>query len=355
MNKLIKIKITIAVVFLLFAGKVGYAQNSGELREGKVSYVTTQNVYVKFSSTDNIFPGDTLFTIENGQRIPSLIVKEISSISCVCVPVGAKTLSVGESLSASIKASTVVAKTETVTTPVANPVVAVQDSVKSPKGQKASPGQQIYGNVTVASYLNFSNKTANSQRMRYTVAFNAERIGNSGLSVETYLTFVHKLDQWSEIQSDVFNGLKIYNLSLNYKFNNHHQVWFGRKINPRISNVGAIDGLQYEFKFNSFSVGVVGGTRPDYRNYSFNANLAQFGGYLGHDLSGKNGSMQTTLAFMQQMNSGNTDRRRDWQSAAELQYQHTDIEGAFFEIGESLISRQNISNMHTSYQSSSTS
>jgi hypothetical protein len=86
-------------------------------------------------------------------------------------------------------------------------------------------------------------------------------------------------------------------------------VWLGRKINPRISNAGAIDGLQYELRTGSFSVGLFGGTRPNYENYSFDPNLLQFGGYLGHDLAGKNGSMQTTLAFIDQMNQGYTDRR----------------------------------------------
>jgi hypothetical protein len=37
--------------------------------------------------------------------------------------------------------------------------------------------------------------------------------------------------------------------------------------------------------------------------------MPQAGAYVSHDLNGKNGSMQTTMAFMQQMNSGQTDRR----------------------------------------------
>ena len=138
---------------------------------------------------------------------------------------------------------------------------------------------------------------------------NAQNIGNSKLSAEVYIDFVHKINEWSEIKADIFNGLKIYNLALNYEFNKNNKIWLGRKINPRISNMGAIDGLQYELRLKSFTIGVVGGFRPDYLNYSFNAKLLQFGGYLGHDYSNKNGSMQTTLAFINQMNNGKTDRR----------------------------------------------
>jgi hypothetical protein len=284
-------------------------QTVPDLLEGKVSYVTTENVYVKFPSTDNISSGDTLFISENRKMIPALVVKNISSISCVCVPVGSRTYSVGESLSAKVRQKKAGSDSDKVIAAPSVPVAVLPDSVTPDVMKSKGPLQDISGNVTVASYLNFSNATSNTQRMRYTVAVNAENLGNSGLSAETYISFVHKLDQWSEIQEDVFNGLKVYNLSVNYKFNKHHQVWLGRKINPRISNAGAIDGLQYELKFNSFSAGIFGGSRPDYKNYSFKASLAQFGGYLGHDLPGKNGNMQTTMAFIQQMNNGYTDRR----------------------------------------------
>jgi hypothetical protein len=93
-------------------------------------------------------------------------------------------------------------------------------------------------------------------------------------------------------------------------------IWLGRKINPRISNVGAMDGLQYELKIKSFTLGAVAGFRPDYMNYRFNSSLFQYGGYLGHDYANKNGNMQTTLAFLEQNNSGTTDRRM-------LYFQHT--------------------------------
>ena len=89
--------------------------------------------------------------------------------------------------------------------------------------------------------------------------------------------------------------------------------------------MGAIDGLQYELRLKSFTIGLVGGFRPDYLNYSFNADLVQFGGYLGHDYSNKNGSMQTTLAFIDQLNNGNTDRR-----FAYLQHTNALVKNLFF-------------------------
>jgi hypothetical protein len=81
-------------------------------------------------------------------------------------------------------------------------------------------------------------------------------------------------------------------------------------MNPMLSNAGAIDGIQYETKFKTFTTGIFAGTRPDYMDYSFNARLLQYGGYFGHDYSNKQGgSAQTSVAFVEQKNNGMTDRR----------------------------------------------
>ena len=301
------------------------AQDQFDNREGKVSYVTSQNVYIKFQSTENISSGDTLYSKKDGILAPIVTVKEISSISCVCIPISGQKLTVGDqvfSKQTSIKSEKSADKNAVTGLPA---IAASQDSVVTKKTQPAKRSQVITGNLSVASYLNFSNVSPNSERMKYTFAMVMQNIGNSKLSAETYMTFSHKIGDWSAVQNDIFNGLKIYSLALNYEVNKHNTFWLGRKINPRISNVGAIDGLQYELRAGKFTIGLVGGTRPDYENYSFNPKLFQVGGYLGHDLAGKNGSMQTTVAFIQQMNSGNTDRRFAY-------FQHTNslIRNLFF-------------------------
>jgi hypothetical protein len=105
------------------------------------------------------------------------------------------------------------------------------------------------------------------------------------------------------------NALKVYGLSVKYEFDKTSSITFGRKINPRFSSIGAIDGLQFEKKFGQFSIGAIAGTRPKLRDYSFDPNLLQFGAYIG--LSSKNPAKyaQSTLGFIEQMNKGNTDRR----------------------------------------------
>ena len=301
--------ITFLLLTLILSQTDLFGQDAGTGSSGTVSYITSQNIYVNFKSTENIAEGDTLFTRKGDTLVPVLIVKAVSSISCVCLPVSTIQLSVSDQVVSrpKIKKPPQIRQTETVQ--IVPPPVQKPDSGGAAKPEEKKRIQIISGRVSVSSYLNFSSEASNTQRMRYTFSMEALNIGSSKLSAETYMSFVHKLGEWSEIQQDVFNGLKVYSLALRYDFNKSNKIWLGRKINPRISNMGAIDGLQYELKIRSFTIGAVGGFRPDYKNYSFNADLVQFGAYLGHDYSNKNGSMQTTLAFVDQLNKGNTDRR----------------------------------------------
>lgn len=297
------------ILLLLFEFNLK-GQTLGESNEGAISFMTTQNIYVKFQSTDNILAGDTLFIIQDLKMIPVLIVKDLSSISCVCIPISSRKLSVSDKILTQRKIIQPKKSKDVAVKPVLQPFPASADTGIAKKELPTVLKQNISGRIAVSSYSNFSNVSDFSQRMRYTFSLNAQNIGSSKLSAETYISFAHKINDWSEIKNDIYNGLKIYSLSLKYAFNVKNNIWIGRKINPMLSNAGAIDGLQYETKFKSFTAGVFAGTRPDYMNYSFNAKLLQYGGYFGHDYSNKNGgSVQTTVAFVEQKNNGNIDRR----------------------------------------------
>ena len=56
-------------------------------------------------------------------------------------------------------------------------------------------------------------------------------------------------------------------------------------------------------------MGALAGTRPDYSDYGFNKDLLQFGGYLGLNTKNQNSFSESSVAFMQQMNGSNIDRR----------------------------------------------
>lgn len=287
---------------------------TGDL-EGSVSFVTTQSVYVKFQSTENLKVGDTLYINQGGLLVPVLTVANLSSISCVCTPISSMGLKAGDAILSKAKIPLTLPAEQIESKQEIPP--AIEEPIDTTSAAPKKVEQDVYGRVSVASYTNFSNAEADdSQRMRYTLSLNVKNIAKSKLSFESYLSFVHSNKNWDDVQENLFNGLKVYNLSLRYDFNETTSLAFGRKINPNLSSVGAIDGLQFEKKFRSISVGAFVGSRPDYNDYSYSFKLLQYGAFVGHNYQKEKKNMQTSVAFIQQMNDGNTDRRF-------LYFQHT--------------------------------
>lgn len=304
-------------ILLIFAFSVTFlsAQTLSEPLEGVVSYVTSQSVYVKFKSTKSISEGDTLFTIINEKTQAALLVRNLSSTSCVCTPLAgfifkpSDKIFTGTIATAKSGHSLAENKIKPVEPDKKEPAT-IPDTTTNNDISKTERKQIINGRLSVASYTNLSNTPqSNTQRMRYTISLNAKNIANSRLSGETYISFAHRNKQWSEIQNNVFKGLKIYNLALKYEVAKNATIWAGRKINPKISNMGAVDGLQFEIKTNSITTGILAGSRPDYSDYGFNTSLLQYGVFLNHEQVINKSNLQTTIALVEQKNAGFTDRR----------------------------------------------
>jgi hypothetical protein len=307
--------------FIAFCGIEGFGQDSEIFLEGDVSYTSSKNIYVKFNSTKHIRIGDTLYISPEGQRkVPGIIVKQLSSISCVGEPIGGVSLQVGVSVYARHISNNPdkddsdpfaeAGPAPTVEEPdpaVMTDEIAGSSEVILPERQEA----ETRGRLSLSSYSNFSNTRANNtQRFRYRFSFNASNIGGSKFSTESYLSFSHRAREWDEVKENIYNALKIYSLAVNYMVDERTDIWFGRRINRNISNVGAIDGLQFERKLNNFTFGAIVGYRPDYQDYSLNPDLFQYGAYLGHQVTTeKGGNVQTSVAFFEQTNNFNIDRR----------------------------------------------
>jgi len=302
-------------------------QVNDTLVKGKVSYITSQNVYVKFQTTRGINAGDTLFFNQSGKLIPALIVRNLSSISCVCEPIDQHQFSESSAVFFKAKANVAIKQEPKEIQVTQNEIITTEeDTVVDKSDIPPKPVQDVYGRVAVSSSANFSNTpSSNSNRMRYNMSLNVDNIANTPLSAETYFSFVYRNDRWSEVQDNIFNALKIYSLALRYDFIPGTTMWLGRRISRQIPVMGAMDGLQFEKRLKDFSMGVIAGTRPDYRDYGFNAALMQFGGYVSHQFKVKKGFAQSTISFIEQKNNGKTDRRFAY-------FQHTNslIEKVYF-------------------------
>jgi hypothetical protein len=301
---------------------------------GKVSYMTSQNVYVKFESTENINIGDTLFLTANSKMIAALIVNNKSSISCVCTSISTEKIKVSDEI---VTQKLKFENTREENPPVLqendagsranqprfranNSFVGTRDQLKDNKEdagppvksekekQKEAFKEHISGRVSITSYNTLSESHPN-HRMRYTFSMRGDHLGNTRLSMNSYITFRHTLDEWEEVKHDFNNALKVYSLALKYDFSNTSSLTLGRKINPKISSMGAIDGIQFEHKIGNILFGALVGSRPDYLDYSLNFDLFQYGAYANHTLVTKNILLQNTFGYIEQRNNTKIDRR----------------------------------------------
>ena len=284
----------------------------GQTETGTVSYISAQNVYVKFPSTSNIQIGDTLFVKKENNLSPALLVTSKSSISCVCSPlINIEEIKVSDEIifqkkETKLPETQVPEKSkETIELPsVAPPTIAPDQEEEDPVFK-----QKIKGRVSVASYSNISN-TSERHRMRYAFTFGGDHINNSRFSTDNYITFRHTLGEWGQGINNFSDALKIYSLATKYDFNTSTNLTFGRKINQRFSSMGATDGFQFETGFGGqFTFGAIIGSRPDYSDYAVNLDLWQVGTFVSHVAHKTKKYQQSTLGFIEQHNTGNIDRR----------------------------------------------
>lgn len=305
------IRFFLLVIMLTVTGFQVIAQGNTELADGVVSYITGQNIYVKFVNTEGIKSGDTLYIKANNTLLPALLVQHLSSISCLCQPLDNLIFKVSDPVVA--KKKLVIKEMqapENLTEKMPEKDVSTAVIAAASKSEDQSEKKQLVsGRATVSSYSNFSTPGETSNKLRYTLVTNIGNTGQTALSAESYILFTHKLNEWEKVQENLNNALKIYSLALRYDFSDKASLWAGRKINPSLANVGAIDGIQFEYHPGSFFAGVAAGTRPDFTDYSLNTSLFEYGFYAGHNSKLKNGYLQSSLALFEQKNSGNTDRR----------------------------------------------
>lgn len=305
-----KILINLSILILLAISLE--AQEQLIIEEGKVSFVTSKNVYVQFEATKNINIGDTLFVDQSGNAVPYLLVENKSSSSTVCKLIGAQKLKKGDVVIARSKIILEIPKAEATDQeevvlsedPINNQLVLTPEEEDQNPQEEVLFKEKIKGRISVATYNNLS-KFRNLQRMRYAFSFRGYNLKNSKFSVESYITFRHTLND----SINIADALKVYALNVKYEFDKSTNLILGRKINPKFSSMGAIDGLQFEKGFGRLSFGAIAGTRPDFQDYGFNPDLLQFGAYVSLGALNPAKYTQTTLGLVEQMNKGNTDRR----------------------------------------------
>lgn len=279
--------------------------------EGVVSFITSDNVYVRFNSTDAISIGDTLYFNE----APCLEVIKKSSTSCICQSVNDCNVTKDNVL--------IFKEFEVNNQPETSNELVDSSDIKLPSeeikllsntgDEEDDPRmfkQRVNARTSVVTYSSLSPLENNDRhRLVGRVSMNVDNINDSRFSIQSYLNYRQNLQSNASTSSINDQLLRVYNLAVSYDVDSTMQLSFGRRINRNLSSIGVIDGAQFEKQFSSFITGAVIGFRPDFEDFGFNPNLFEYGAFIGNQFSKESIYSRTTLGFMEQRNAGKIDRR----------------------------------------------
>ncbi len=273
-----------------------YASNITEL-QGTLTYKSNNYYYVGFNKTNFISVGDTLFVNLNNNKIAAMVVKYISNYSVACTPI-ISNLSVGVNVFA-------FANNTNIFTPILSDKPINDLILNSDKSSSTTKGR-----IGLTSYSSFDNFSKNRfvQRFRYYLSASEQNVSSSGFNFNSYIIFTYRTTEWYQVNNNIGNALKVYDLNLNYNYLNN-AFYFGRRINPKLSNIGTIDGLQFETKMGNYYLGAVVGSRPNYYDFGFNFKLFQIGAFIERTDTINGKTFTNTLSIFNQTNNFKTDRR----------------------------------------------
>lgn len=291
------------IFILLFAliGTVVYGQEEVQLLKGTITFITSNNVYVKFDQTTLINVGDTLqISSRNGA---CLLVTNKSSSSVVCSIVNNCEINRGDEVSFTIKRTKPINREEKPKQVVLNEPAA--EIVEKP----SLYAEHITGKISASTYSTLSNLRDDRHSVMSRFSLYAEHIADSKISLETYVNYRQNFLSEESDNDLKTKFLRVYDLSMRFDADPTLAFVIGRKINPKTSSLGAIDGLQVEKQFGNYYVAAIAGYRPDIYDYNFNSDLFEYGAYFGRTTADKNFYSQSTIGFLEQRNAGEIDRR----------------------------------------------
>ncbi len=264
-----------------------------KLIQGKITYLTQDQVYCDIGSGDDLSVGDTLTVFRRTEELGKIIVTNLathSSVSSSLIPTTEYQL--GDRVQ--------LVKSESDAGPLT-----IQDSTQVPiqsEPEKIEPKEKLIkhnGNIGLRhSSVAFSdNKT--SKRSVSTLQYGISTIGN------------FKSSLWVYGRGDMIDqSFTLYQARMTLGDpNGPISAQVGRVFASELAGMGATDGLMAKWNpSGSFGIGAIAGVQPDPISLAFNKDIHK-GGLFGHiQKKVANVYMNTRIALVGQYASGSTDR-----------------------------------------------
>ncbi len=271
--------------------------------DGTVSFVTSENVYLKFTSTEKLMLNDTIYLVKGTRFLPCLVLVQKSSVSSMAQIIGGCEVKKGDAVAYFYADAPPVEEVAPVVTDTTTVVAVVPPKKNTPQQKTADP---VIGSVSLANYTTLGQNEANSRTMAR-LALAAKNISGSNFSVRTYAHY-RQNNVSRESGTTVDRRLNVFELAVDYDLDSSFRITAGRFISRKMPSVGAMDGVMLDKNWNRFYAGGMAGMRPDPFSYKLNVSLLQLGAFAGVYHT-KSKSSFTNLGFMNQNNAGATDRR----------------------------------------------
>ena len=306
MNKLIVI-----IIVIISFQNYSLGQNSFDWIKGEISFVTKKNIYVKFEETANIEPGDTVFINKKNIYYPVFVISKKSSVSVLCSKLTNDQYEKGQEVFIKRK-SIRIEKNNKEEVEYADKMKKVSRKKKINIEKKEIKNvSKIRGRFTIASNSNVADYAENTgnHRLRYVFSMKGESLINSNFYFDNYISFNQTYQADFTHSDNIADKLRIYRVAAGYATESY-DISIGRQIKNKISALGSFDGVYFEKRIkNDFYAGIITGTRPDYMDYGFNPDLFQYGAFFSYYPDYKKSSTRGTIAFFEQKNNGQIDRR----------------------------------------------
>jgi len=306
----------LGVILFLFSW-VASNSSAQVVQTGVVSYVSAQNVYVRFENTEKLAVGDSLWSSNR----PVLVINRKSSISVISSCIDSLfNIEQGDTVYHIQNASNIVETPE-------------EDSIKrdglkqtilfsntfsnreiSKTTKEIEPSWDWNGNLGWSSRLNRTFvSTANRTNLRQFGRFNVRGQSpdeQNPLRVNISGNYQHYSTDFSERSDYPKAGrLNLYQAQLGYQVNDRIDVTAGRGFQPNLIGVGILDALNMNFQSDASHFGLVAGFSPDISSFQPNTQRPIFGARVGTNINKKKASFQFDLAWFDQYYEGKLDRR----------------------------------------------
>ncbi|RMF08894.1 MAG: hypothetical protein D6762_04730 [Candidatus Neomarinimicrobiota bacterium] len=280
-----------AAIFLslILAGSL-WAQERMEIKvDGKITYITTDQVYCDVGTDAGVGEGDTLRITRGTEEVGLAVVTYLSRKSCVCEPlVPAETLQLGDRVHLEkVKLVTIEEVPETPAT------------VTTAKPVNKKFGLSQLGNLSYRyTYSQFSDSLFHHRSI-------------ASLQYGLHMTRPINTQLWIYGRSNIQNhDFILYQARWELGTSEsrfHTQI--GRVYSSAMAGVGATDGILLETSLSErISAGLLGGLEPDPATLKFNSSVTKGGVFTSYRFRRDQRSLEGSLALVGQYASGNVDR-----------------------------------------------